>query len=163
MEFRSSSGLHLLTGQITFTSSLIHLDPSVANRSTILFVEDDALIRETTVDLLMLSGAQVHAVHSGHAAARFLEAHLAAIIITDMAMPEGDGSWLLRHVRSVPRLRHIPVIILSAHADMRMIADGLASGADAYLTKPYDPIQLLSTVKHHLETMPDRPTATATE
>lgn len=129
--------------------------------ATILLAEDDAAIRETTADLLMLSGAQVHAVHSGNEAARFLEEHQTDLIITDMAMPDGDGNWLLRHVRSVPRLRHIKVIILSAHADIRKIADGLASGADAYVTKPFEPIQFLAMVERQLKNTPDQPEAAA--
>lgn len=114
--------------------------------AVILLAEDDTNIRETTTDLLSLTGAQVHAVASGRAAREVLESSRVDLVITDLIMPDGDGKWLLEFVRNSPRHRTLPVLMLTARADVNELAAGFVGQADAYLTKPYDPERLLSTV-----------------
>jgi CheY-like chemotaxis protein len=61
-------------------------------------------------------------------------------------MPKMDGLAVCRHLKSNPDLAKIPVILLSARAQDMDIRDGLDLGANAYLTKPFDPVELLDVV-----------------
>jgi two-component system chemotaxis response regulator CheY len=72
-----------------------------------------------------------------------------------MIMPNGDGRWLLAFIRDTERLSRLPVIVLSALAHGDEVESGLAAGADAYLTKPFDPEKLLETIARLLPPLPD--------
>jgi CheY-like chemotaxis protein len=116
----------------------------------ILLAEDDRGIRETTTDLLTLLGAEVLAAPGGHAAAALLAQRQVHLILSDLIMADGDGAWLLQHVRAQPALRGIPFLILSARTEAQDRSAGLAAGANGFITKPYDPEELISTVNHWL-------------
>ncbi len=96
-------------------------------------------MRETTLDLLSFAGVSAHAVECGEGAAAFLEANTVDIVLTDLAMPRGDGVWLVRWIRSNPRLSSVVVVMMSAHVLNAQVEMGLEAGADYYLTKPFDP------------------------
>jgi DNA-binding response OmpR family regulator len=119
---------------------------ATAPGTVILLAEDDPNIRETTTDLLSLTGAQVLPAPSGRAAAALLEHHTVDLVITDLIMPDGDGIWLLNHVRTSPRHSELPVIMLTARADVNELAANFKHRADEYLTKPFHPEQFLNTV-----------------
>ncbi len=121
----------------------------MSNASTprILFAEDDENIRETTCILLSLTGSEVQAAASGREAALALAAGGFDLVVTDLLMPDGDGYWLLEHIRSTAAYRHLPVLMLSAHADTRHNAVSKRAGADEYLAKPFDPEQLIALVQ----------------
>ncbi len=121
------------------------------NAPLILLAEDDRNIRETTADLLSLCGIRVKSAPTGRAAQAHLEREEFALVITDLVMPEGDGAWLLEQVRARPSARHVPVILLTAHADTTDQAAAAKASADAYLTKPFVPDHLIDTVKHWLD------------
>lgn len=125
-------------------------------KSTILFVEDDLGVRETTADLLSFTGATVHTAVSGHEASRFLEANDVDLVITDLSMPDGDGNWLLAWIRSSPRHQDTRVFIMSAHAQTESVEAGLKAGADGYLTKPFNPGKLIATVTGYLNSASGR-------
>lgn len=111
-------------------------------------------MRETTADLLSLTDARVLVADCGHAGAKVLEAEQIDLVVTDMIMPNGDGRWLLAFIRDTEQLRHLPVIVLSALAHGDEVESGLAAGADAYLTKPFDPEKLLGTIARLLHPPP---------
>ena len=117
---------------------------------TILFAEDDAGVRDTTTDLLSFTGANVHTVSSGREAWDYLARNRADLVITDVAMPDGDGYWLLARIRGDERLKRTRVVLLSAHALVQSISAGLDAGADAYLTKPFDPEHFIVAVQAYL-------------
>lgn len=121
------------------------------SKPTIVFAEDDDAIRQMTVFLLASLGAQIHAVPSGFAARDVLETQAADLIITDMAMPDGDGLWLLHWVRSSERHRETRVVVVSAHAAPATIAAAKKAGADDYLFKPFIPSEFRATIARHLE------------
>ena len=125
-----------------------------ATQRTILLVEDDPGVRETTADLLSLTDARVLVADCGHAGSQLLDTEKIDLVVTDMIMPNGDGRWLLAVIRDTERLRRLPVIVLSALAHGDEVESGLAAGADAYLTKPYDPEKLLGTITRLLPAQP---------
>lgn len=129
--------------------------PDHPTQRTVLLVEDDPSVRETTADLLSLIDARVLVADCGHAGAQILETEPVDLVVTDMIMPNGDGRWLLAFIRETERLSRLPVIVLSALAHGDEVESGLAAGADAYLTKPFNPEKLLSTIARLLPPLPD--------
>jgi CheY-like chemotaxis protein len=129
--------------------------PDHPTQRTVLLVEDDPSVRETTADLLSLTDARVLVADCGHAGAQILETEPVDLVVTDMIMPNGDGRWLLAFIRDTERLSRLPVIVLSALAHGDEVESGLAAGADAYLTKPFDPEKLLETIARLLPPLPD--------
>lgn len=117
----------------------------------LVLAEDDPDVRATTIDLLNLGGHAVAAFASGQEALDYLAQHGADLLLTDMIMPGGDGPWLLHQVRAAAGLGQMPVLVISARADESHVAAGLRNGADAYLTKPFDPEHLLETVAYWVE------------
>lgn len=103
-----------------------------------------------------------HAVHwgaDGVQALALVREHRPAILISDVEMPEMDGHALCRAVKSDPDLRGIPVLMLTSLAATSDILAGLRQGADAYVTKPYEPAHILDRIDHLLAQDParDRP------
>ncbi len=70
-----------------------------------------------------------------------------SIIITDLMMPGIDGYELTRRLRADPKLKHIPILMLTARGDLEDRVAGLDSGVNAYMIKPFSPKELLSTVR----------------
>ena len=85
--------------------------------------------------------------HNGKAALDRLEKHTPDIILCDVMMPEMDGYELLKRVKSRPALRPVPFIFLTARADIEMKVEGLQEGADDYIVKPFNSLELLARVK----------------
>lgn len=127
------------------------MPPLAPAPARIVLAEDDPDVSATTIDLLTLGGHTVAAFPSGQEALDHLARHEADLLLTDMIMPGGDGPWLLHQVRAAPALGQLPVLVVSARADENHVADGLRNGADAYLTKPFDPERLLETVAYWVE------------
>lgn len=73
------------------------------------------------------------------------------IIITDVMMPEKDGYQVCQDIKSSDRTNHIPIIMLTAKTDQESLLQGLRTGADAYLAKPFDKAELLLRLKKLLE------------
>jgi signal transduction histidine kinase len=74
------------------------------------------------------------------------------LVITDLTMPEVDGLELTRRLRADARTRHIPIVMLTARSDLEDRVAGLDAGVNAYVTKPFAPKELLSTVRSLLST-----------
>lgn len=119
--------------------------------TTILLVDDDASIRETTADLLTFAGFHVVTATGGLDAIERLNRQRVDLILSDIVMPRGDGYELLACVRSEPNLNSIPIVMLSAKADKSDIRRGMVGGADDYLTKPFQPDELIAVIRNQLE------------
>jgi DNA-binding response OmpR family regulator len=117
---------------------------------TLLLVEDDKDILEFNTGIMTAEGYNVIAATNGTDAANILTNTLPDLIITDLMMPGKDGNELLKDIRNNTLTAHIPVIILSAKAAAQSRIDGTASGAQAYLAKPYSPAELVALVKNQL-------------
>ncbi|AFZ31248.1 multi-sensor signal transduction histidine kinase [Gloeocapsa sp. PCC 7428] len=115
----------------------------------ILLVDDNPDIRDYLTRILS-KHAQVAAVADGAAALSSVQAQLPDLILSDVMMPNLDGFELLQALRSDPRTREIPIILLSARAGEAAIVEGLEAGADDYLIKPFSAQELVSRVNAHL-------------
>ncbi len=87
----------------------------------------------------------------GEAGFRLMKQSVPDLIITDVMMPKMDGISLTRQIRENKHTMHIPLVILSARTSTDEKIEGIESGADAYIPKPFDPQYLKTIVRHLLE------------
>ncbi len=118
----------------------------------ILVVDDDPALQKLVVALLNRAGMEtVTAMNASEAALILRHPPLPNLMLLDLMMPEISGIEFLKQVRAKPHFDNLPVIILSALADPEQIREGLDSGADRYLTKPYLANNLIKTVREVLQ------------
>jgi DNA-binding response OmpR family regulator len=113
----------------------------------VLVVDDDRVIQQLLEVNLQLEGYEVVATASDGAEALEKITELKPdLVILDIMMPKMDGLEVCRRLRENADTAKIPVILLSARAQDLDIREGLDIGASAYLTKPFDPVELLEVV-----------------
>ena len=118
-------------------------------RARVLLADDNADMRDY-VRKLLSPMCDVRAVADGQAALDAVRQDAPDIIVSDVMMPKLDGFALLKELRSNKSTASIPVILLSARAGEESRVEGLGSGADDYLTKPFSARELLARVKSQL-------------
>lgn len=113
---------------------------------TVLVVEDDAQSVQLVKLILTAGGYEVLIAKTGSEGVEKARAHLPDLIVLDLMLSDISGFEVLRQVRSDPLLEHIPVVIVSARAQVtdKQTADEL--GVDAYLTKPFHRSDLIETM-----------------
>lgn len=117
----------------------------------ILVIEDNIDVRENLEELLQLSGYSVTTAENGKTGiAKALEV-LPNIILCDIMMPEMDGYGVLRILSNNPSTMNIPFVFLTAKAEKDDFRKGMGLGADDYITKPFDDVQLLDTIEMRLK------------
>ncbi|AFY94903.1 ATP-binding protein [Chamaesiphon minutus] len=117
-----------------------------ADRPTILLADDNADVRDYVRRLLSRS-YQVETVADGVAAMESIYRQQPDLVLTDVMMPRMDGCELLRVLRSSPTTAEIPIVLLSARAGEEARIEGLATGADDYLIKPFSARELVARVE----------------
>ena len=117
----------------------------------ILVVDDDAEICKYVAEIFE-DHCEVMTASDGQVGLRKATSFLPSLIISDILMPKMNGLDLLKKLKDNERTAHIPVMLLSARADSSSIKQGLALGADAYLSKPFDEDQLKFNVLNLLTT-----------
>ncbi len=124
---------------------------SVAKQDTptVLVVEDNSDMRHYIVN--HLSHYQTIQAGSGSAGLQAALEHVPDLIISDIMMPEMDGIQLCELLKTDQRISHIPVIMLTAKVGMENKLKGLETGADSYLTKPFDARELQVRVRNLIE------------
>ena len=118
----------------------------------ILVADDDPDIRKLLVLKLRGAGHTVAEAEDGQAALDSARAAPPALALLDLMMPRRSGLEVCRELKADPDLAHVPVILLTARAQERDRAEGLEAGADAYLSKPFRPRELLAQLEPYLET-----------
>jgi PAS domain S-box-containing protein len=116
----------------------------------ILLADDNADMRDY-VRRLLSQQYEVKAVADGSEALSAIRRQVPDLILTDVMMPNLDGFGLLQALRSDPETREVPIIMLSARAGEEARIEGLAAGADDYLTKPFSARELLARVEATLK------------
>lgn len=119
-------------------------------RMTILIVEDSATQAQKLQFFLEEEHFDVHWAENGKKALEYLETEIPTIIISDVLMPEMNGFELCALVKKDSRFKNIPVILLTTLSDPQDIIRGLESGADNFITKPYEKDYLLSRIEYIL-------------
>ena len=113
----------------------------------ILVVEDDPSLREAICDTLELAGRRLVAVEGGQQALTVLEEQAFSIVISDVRMVPMDGITLLKAIRT--RLPHLPVVLMTAYAEVDKAVDAMRSGACDFLLKPFEPQALLAHIDRY--------------
>ncbi|WP_206957476.1 response regulator [Trinickia acidisoli] len=116
----------------------------------VLVADDNADMRDY-IGRLLRSRWDVETVRDGCAALEAIRRREPDLILTDVMMPGLDGFGLLREIRGDAQLQHLPVVMLSARAGEEARVEGLESGADDYLTKPFSARELMARVNANLE------------
>jgi DNA-binding response OmpR family regulator len=119
-------------------------------------VDDDRVIQQLVEVNLELEGHDIATASNGEEALEQAVVFRPDMIILDVMMPRMDGREVCRRLKADPQTREIPIVFLSARAQEMDVNSGLEIGASAYLTKPFDPADLLDTVERVLagETFP---------
>lgn len=113
----------------------------------ILIVEDDPALREAVRDTLELAGQPVVAAADGPAALDELARRPVGMVVSDVRMEPMDGITLLKEIRS--RYPHLPVVLMTAYADVDRAVEAMRSGACDFLLKPFEPAALLAHVERY--------------
>lgn len=111
----------------------------------ILLVDDDEAILEGLSGLLRKNGYQLLEARSGAEALQTLGRVRPAVVVLDLMLPDLDGFEICRRIRMMPE--YTPIVMLTARHELADKLVGLEVGADAYLTKPFEPRELLAQVR----------------
>ena len=123
----------------------------------ILAVDDEKHIVRLVQINLVKEGYEVVTATNGREAVEAANAHNPDLIVMDVMMPEMDGFAALEKLKENPKTANIPVIMLTAKAQDADVFRGWQSGADLYLTKPFNPQELLTFVRRIFESQQDSP------
>ncbi|MCM3922763.1 response regulator [Frankia sp. AiPs1] len=113
----------------------------------VLVVDDDAVIRQLVVVNLELEGFEVHTAVDGVDALEVVRAVDPQVITLDIMMPRMNGWDVATHLREDPSTAGIKLIMLTARAQEADVKRGARIGVDYYLTKPFDPDELITVVQ----------------
>jgi two-component system alkaline phosphatase synthesis response regulator PhoP len=116
----------------------------------ILVVDDDREVVRLIRAYLEQAGFEVLAVHDGETAVHTLRRERPDLLLLDLMLPGRDGWEITRLVRADPTLAHTPIIMLTARVDDTDKIVGLELGADDYVTKPYNPREVVARVRARL-------------
>lgn len=103
----------------------------------ILIVEDESSIRENIIEMMELKGIETLGVQNGKLALAQLDLFAPTIILCDLMMPEMNGLEFLEHLKASEKHKHIPLIFISARAEITEKEKALSLGASDFITKPF--------------------------
>ena len=112
----------------------------------LLVVDDEPNLLRAVAACLRSEGYEVRTARSGKDALLSLAESVPDLVISDIRMPGMDGHALVNRLRSSPRTALIPVIFLTAKDQKEDRVDGFRTGVDAYITKPFEPDELLAVI-----------------
>lgn len=118
---------------------------------TIAIIEDNNEIRENLCEILELSGYTTFEASNGIEGIKVIRNNTPDLILCDVMMPELDGFGVLRILNNDPSLMNIPFMFLTAKSEKEDFRKGMRLGADDYITKPYDDVELLDTIEMRLK------------
>ena len=110
---------------------------------TVLVIDDDPVILELLRVNFEIEGFDVICATDGEDGFKKAQAHHPDVVISDIMMPRRDGLQLLTDLKGDPLTEDLPVILLSAKAQKNEVQQGIDMGADDYITKPFDPLELI--------------------
>ena len=116
-------------------------------RTFALVVDDSITVRRVTQRLLERNGMRVLTAKDGVDAVSLLQENLPDIILLDIEMPRMDGYEVAAHVRSDPRLKNIPIVMITSRVSEKHRARAIELGVDDYLGKPYQENELLDAIE----------------
>lgn len=121
------------------------------NKKRILVVDDEVDLVETVRFSLELEGYEVLVAFNGEEALNQARKESPDLILLDLMLPKLDGYKVCRLLKFDERYKHIPILMLTAKTQEKDKATGMETGADEYITKPFDMDELMKKVKNYLQ------------
>lgn len=115
--------------------------------SKILIVEDEKNISKLIQDTLSLANYEFDCSFDGEDALKKMKENIYSLILLDIMLPKLDGFQIVEQMES----KNVPIIFLSAKNDVSTIVKGLKSGGQDYITKPFEPLELLARIELRIE------------
>src|SRR5437588_10360058 len=125
--------------------------PSSTSTSSLLVVDDNRMNRIMLSRYITKLGYRSSLAENGRQALEKLQAEPYDLVLLDVQMPEMDGYQVLEHLKADPRLRDIPVIMISAVEELESVVRCIELGAQDYLPKPFNPVLLRARLSASLE------------
>lgn len=119
--------------------------------STVLVVEDSVTQREMMKDLLENSGLDVAIAGDGIEALMLIQGHPPDLVLLDIVLPKMNGYEVCRRIKASATTQNLPVVMCSSKGEEFDRYWGMKQGADAYIAKPFQPLELVGTVKQLLQ------------
>jgi CheY-like chemotaxis protein len=119
----------------------------------ILVIDDSTEIRENTAEIISLAGYTVYTAENGKIGVEIALKEIPDLIVCDIMMPELDGYGVLHLIKKNPGTENIPFIFLTAKTERTDFRKGMEMGADDYITKPFDDLELLRAIEIRLKKM----------
>ncbi len=118
---------------------------------SVLVIDDNADIRDNTAEILELAGYKTFTAENGKRGVEVAQREKPDVIVCDIMMPELDGYGVLHLLRKNTDTEHIPFVFLTAKTERSDFRKGMEMGADDYITKPFDDIELLNAIEVRLK------------
>src|SRR5437773_840927 len=118
---------------------------------TILIIDDHHDIRENIAEILSLGGYKTFTAENGKKGIELAIKEKPDLIVCDIMMPELDGYGVLHLLRKNPETEEIPLIFLTAKAERNDFRKGMEMGADDYVTKPFEELELMNAIESRLQ------------
>ena len=122
-----------------------------SHQNLVLLVEDDTSLSDVTADYLREVGFEVAVAESGRQGLEMAKSILPDAIVSDIMMQNGSGLYLLENLKRNPNTHLIPFIFVTAKDSRDDVRQGMALGADDYITKPYSMAELEASVRSQIE------------
>lgn len=122
-------------------------DEGVGRHENLLLVIDDNPEVLKLMRILLSDEYDLESASSAEAGLRLLRERTPDLVLCDVMMPGMDGHAFARHVKDDPDLKHIPIMLVTARTGAEMIAQGVAAGADDYISKPFDSVELKARIR----------------
>ena len=135
---------------VTVNEENKEIDENKSDNTIVLIVEDNKDVREYVREILHKDYCIEEAIN-GEQGVRKAEKIIPDLIISDIMMPKMDGNQLTRILKNEEKTSHIPIILLTAKGEQESRIEGLETGADDYLTKPFDTDELRIRIKNLIE------------
>ncbi len=138
--------------QSTIELADVYQEPGIMQKSItgtkplVLIADDNPDVRQYVVGIIK-NEYDFFTARNGREALKQVKKHTPDVILCDVMMPEMDGYGVLQKVKADPALQQIPFIFLTARADTDMKVAGLEEGADDYIVKPFNSLELLARIK----------------
>jgi len=116
----------------------------------VLVIDDDRFMVRVISDCLEKEGFAVNGAYDFNSAMDKIYSNAPDIILLDVVLPEMNGVEICRLLRNDTRTSHVPIIMLTSKVEVEDKVAGLDAGADDYITKPFDCLELIARVKTHL-------------
>lgn len=121
------------------------------NMKSVLVIDDNLDIRENTAEILELAGYKTFTAENGKKGVEVAQREKPDVIVCDIMMPELDGYGVLHLLKKNPDTENIPFLFLTAKTERGDFRKGMEMGADDYITKPFEDIELLNAIEVRLK------------